>query len=196
MLSEADRNGGRIRGDKDLISRSLAWVSLSNRPETQVKHVRYALDYMEERGWIRADTDSVLVCKYSEYHPTRGKNKSHEGVIQAPTTFTSFTNNTPPRRRAKKNGAESPPPASPTRFQLPESVVVALDRTAKLGRVPKLRTAAWWQAVVRAFPEVDHAAEVMRAEAHLVVNPHYKDLSRFLYNWIKRKAAWQNSEEA
>jgi hypothetical protein len=84
MLAEADKNEGRIRGDKDSISRSLAWVSLSNRPETQVKHIRNALDYMEEHGWIKPDTNSVLVCNYANYHKWGGPKKSHQGANEHP----------------------------------------------------------------------------------------------------------------
>lgn len=89
MLAEADKNDGRIKGDYDAISRSLAWVSLSNRPETQVKHIRYALEYMAEKGWISQGTDCVLVRNYREYHKTREKKESHEGIKEAPSFLPS-----------------------------------------------------------------------------------------------------------
>ncbi len=71
MLAESDRNEGRVKGDHDSIARSLAWVSLSDRPATQVHKIVKALSWMAHKGWIRPGTGCVHVTNYAEYHPRR-----------------------------------------------------------------------------------------------------------------------------
>lgn len=111
ILAEADKNEGRVKGDYDSISRSLAWISLSNRPETQVKHVRNALYYMAEHGWIKPGTGCVLVSNYAEYHKTREKKESREGEDQAPPFLPSEPSeqtrqvlNTNPKESSRSRG--------------------------------------------------------------------------------------------
>jgi hypothetical protein len=76
----------------------------------------------------------------------------------------------------------------PVVFKIPAPVSEALGRSPKLGAVARLRLPAWWQAVLRANPGVDLAAEVLKAEAYLVAHPerHYKRLDRFLHGWLGR----------
>jgi len=71
MLSESDRNEGRVKGDHDSIARSLAWVSLSDRPATQVHKILMALSWMAHKGWISPGEGCVLINNYADYHPRR-----------------------------------------------------------------------------------------------------------------------------
>jgi hypothetical protein len=95
------------------------------------------------------------------------------------------------------DGGETPPAAglaAPTPvFQVPESIVRALDGAPRLGVVAAIRDPAFWQAEIRANPGLDLAVEVRKAEAHLIgSSAHYKRLKRFLHDWIKRSQRWSH----
>ena len=67
------------------------------------------------------------------------------------------------------------------------SILAALERSPRLGAVPRLRLTAFWHAEAGAAGgTVDLAAEVLKAEAWLIANPARarKDLPRFLHNWF------------
>jgi len=90
----------------------------------------------------------------------------------------------------KEGAGTLPPPTAPSRieFKIPAPVLHSLDRSPKLGAVPRLRLPAWWQAELRANPGVDLQGEVLKAEAYLVTHPerHYKRLDTFLHGWLGR----------
>jgi hypothetical protein len=72
-------------------------------------------------------------------------------------------------------------------------IVGALDRSRFLGAVPRLRDPLWWGAQLAAYGErIDAARIVAEAEAYLVRTPakraQYRDLARFLGNWMAREA--------
>lgn len=86
------------------------------------------------------------------------------------------------------NGASAPtgkvaaPPA-----EIPPAVVKALERAPRLG--PFLHDAAWWLSEMRANPTVDHAAELLKAEAWCRSNPERAPKKRpraFLHRWFER----------
>ena len=84
MLSEADKNDGRIKGNRESIARGLTFVSLANRPRSTIKHILIAIQLMVEYGWIEERTDHLLVRNYLNYHRVRGPNKSLSGFTEAP----------------------------------------------------------------------------------------------------------------
>jgi hypothetical protein len=79
MLSIADRNDGRLKGDQGLIAASLAHISGSMKLSWARDRVLAALRWMADKGWIEVRSDAVLIRNYSEYHKTRGKKESQEG---------------------------------------------------------------------------------------------------------------------
>lgn len=88
--------------------------------------------------------------------------------------------------RERENGA---PPG--VEFQIPESITLALDKCRHFAAVPKLRTAAFWQAQVRAFKGVDFAADLLNAESWVEANPGKapkSDYAAFLRRWFRRTA--------
>ena len=93
------------------------------------------------------------------------------------------------RRRPPAAG----PPALPPMFQIPDSILRALDGAPRLGVVAAIREPAFWHAEIRANPGLDLALEVRKAEAHLIgSSAHYKRLKRFLHDWIKRAQRWSH----
>jgi len=89
MLSESDRNQGRVKGDKESIAKSLAWVSLSERPSRHAYKIVSALSYMVQKGWIEESEGCYLVCNYPDYHPRREQASSREGSKQVPVGIVS-----------------------------------------------------------------------------------------------------------
>lgn len=74
-------------------------------------------------------------------------------------------------------------------FQIPESITLALDKCRHFTQVPKLRTAAYWQAQVRAFKGVDFAADMLSAQSWIEANPAKapkSDYAAFLHRWFRR----------
>lgn len=86
-------------------------------------------------------------------------------------------------------------PAHTNGFKIPESVTRALDRVPRLeriGKFPRLRSdAEWWQAQIRAFPGLDLASCVLKAESWLASHPQEAARKRnavaFLHNWFARE---------
>jgi len=91
--------------------------------------------------------------------------------------------------KGKEGSGGACAPTNGVAFRIPAAFTAALDRAPTLGAVSRLRHAPYWQAEIRANPLVDHAAEILRAEAWLVANPrraNKKDLARFVHNWLSR----------
>jgi hypothetical protein len=98
------------------------------------------------------------------------------------------------RRREEKRGEEiriplrTPPIHDPK--PIPASIVDALKQTPSLGAVPRLQTAAFWQATIRATGgRLEYGHELLKAESWLAANPTRaprKDLARFVHNWMTR----------
>jgi hypothetical protein len=81
--------------------------------------------------------------------------------------------------------------ATPPAFQIPDSIRTALTRTTQLASIPRLQTPTFWQAQIRARPEVDFPAEVLKAEAWLAANPKKAPRSNvpgFLQRWFAKAA--------
>lgn len=75
LLSIADRNEGRIKGDLALISRSMSrlWDSNSRRynSEWRANEARIMLEWMQNKGWISIESDAIVVCNWLIYNPRR-----------------------------------------------------------------------------------------------------------------------------
>lgn len=86
--------------------------------------------------------------------------------------------------------AEPSAPALPT-FQIPESIRTALTKCNRLRDVLPLYEHKFWQAQIRARPQVDFAAQLLKAEAWIAANPRKapkSDYAAFLQRWFAREA--------
>lgn len=84
-------------------------------------------------------------------------------------------------------GAISPTP--PPAFQVPESIRIALSKSDFLGRAETLRKPEYWKAEIRAYPGVDYAKEVLKAEAWCQSHPQErprKRVGQFIHRWLSR----------
>ena len=79
MLSWADLNNGEIKGKQAAIAESLSDVSLTKRPSLASKHIINAMGFMEKCGWIRIETDRILIAKYADYNPSRDAKQIPQG---------------------------------------------------------------------------------------------------------------------
>jgi len=84
MLAIADKNDGFIKGDVGSIVESLSHVSLSPRRLNAAHTILCAMPYMVDKGWIEVQKSHIFVCKYREYHITREKKESREGIKDTP----------------------------------------------------------------------------------------------------------------
>lgn len=76
-------------------------------------------------------------------------------------------------------------------FQIPESIRSALSRTPRLAESPRLTRPDFWQAQIRARPEVDFPAELLKAEAWIAANPKKapkSNMPAFLQRWFAKTA--------
>lgn len=98
---------------------------------------------------------------------------------------------TGPGREGKGREREAPAAPGAPAFQIPESIEKALTRAPTLGAIPSLHRPAFWRAQIRAHPQVDFPAELLKAEAWITANPSKapkKDFPRFLHTWFERTA--------
>ena len=107
MLAIGDKNLGRIKGDTGSIARSLAHVSLSNRPEYATRTILTAFPYMADKGWIDVRTDAVFICNYGDYHKTKEHKESHAGTKEAPSFLPSLPSFLPKDKKAPKGALSS-----------------------------------------------------------------------------------------
>lgn len=78
---------------------------------------------------------------------------------------------------------ESPPPG----FHLDPEIPEAVNHLPRFRSSAKLKDAAWWQAMIEAYPEIDHIGEMREAHGWLLTKGKgYRDLPGFLRNWFKR----------
>jgi len=96
MLSEADRNEGRVAGTREEIERGYGWVINPLRAHKGWVWTRLGLAYMLARGWLEERQTVVrgqseesqshfYVCNYPEYHPRREQASSPPVLPSLPT---------------------------------------------------------------------------------------------------------------
>ena len=78
------------------------------------------------------------------------------------------------KRKEKKRVVASAAPSAPAgvEFKVNADIQAALKQAPRLGAVPRLWSVEFWRAEVRANGEVDLPAEILKAEAWMVANPH------------------------
>jgi hypothetical protein len=98
------------------------------------------------------------------------------------------------RRNVRQDGAAPPDGAAPRPpaviFRIPDPITEVLDRLPRFGTVRRLRTSAFWQGMLRAYP-LDFAGELKKAAAWIEANPRRapkRDVPRFLHRWFAKAA--------
>jgi len=83
LLSVADRNDGVIKGELRWIGRSMSylWGSNSRRYNTEwrANKITMACEWMANKGWIKIESDRIVVCNHALYHPRRGNINAPSG---------------------------------------------------------------------------------------------------------------------
>jgi len=85
MCSIGDLNEGEIKGEVASIAASMSYISLTKRPSLSAKRITSAITFMEQCGWIKIQTDHILILNYWKYHRTREQSNSHMGTGIAPS---------------------------------------------------------------------------------------------------------------
>ena len=75
FLSIADRNDGVVKGDLELLSKSMSrlWGSNSRRYSTgwRANKARMMIEWMSNKGWISIQSDSIIICNWLIYNPRK-----------------------------------------------------------------------------------------------------------------------------
>ncbi len=139
-----------------------------------------------------------IVLRFCDYYkitrPFDGPSK-HETTLALPKTEYRRPNTedrVPKEAGAPAETAGPAPAPSLIQFRVPTSISEALDRAPRLGADRRIRTPAYWQALVRAHAGVNYGHEILKAEAWMVANPAKaprKNLARFMATWIGRAEA-------
>jgi len=166
ILSIADRNEGRMRGELAEICETLAQVSVKNYPKKYARTVREGLEFMERKGWLVIENTGLLVRNYGEYHKSRERKESQEGVKQVPPSFLpNLPSSSSPEGKKKDHGAS--PHLTPHDFLkawndicapegLPQVNELTHGRKAKIkARIRAHPDIAFWERVFNAIPQSD-----------------------------------------
>lgn len=201
MICEADDEGRLVADPAQLRLVVFGYQKITTG------QVAEALDRIAALGLIQIYDSGAgeVYAAFPSWHEHQRINRRQESQLPAPDepsvnghvimsersvkVHGSFTGDRKGSEGSERKEATSSTSSVNVHFNIPESVVNALDRAPALGQPPRLRDPAWWQAEVRANPGVDFAAEVLKAEAWLRTNQQRKprkDLARFLHNWFTR----------
>jgi hypothetical protein len=127
------------------------------------------------KNWTKYQADSTVYARVKRLRYKRREEKKREE-----------------EKRREESVALSPtlaPGQEPVEFKVNDEIKTALRQAPRLGAIPRLWSADFWRAQVRANIGVDFAPEILKAEAWMAANPHKaprKDLARFLHNWLAR----------
>lgn len=184
MCLIADLNGGEIRGTADEIAESLSYISLRKRPSLSAKLIRNALSFMQVCGWIRIETNMVLVLKYLKYHP-------NESGLAVPTN--ERTNST---NKHIKNTAPSQNVVKPVDSPFPDDwkwLEVLVKQQNGGFPTDRFLDFQWWDAVSytcgglsKEFLEREFASMKRWLMDNPGRQPTPKGYRRFVAGWLER----------
>ena len=191
MLSEADRNHGLVKGDRRSIAESLTWVSLSIKPSYYIQTVLKAIEYMVDKEWIIEAEGGFLTRNYAEYHATRGKKESQEGVKEAPSLLPSLTSLT--NKHKNKDLSSDPKPPGSSVPPLDPHLQSWLQDSMHLQPLSNGKHGKLWKALERAYDQYSwlyFQDEINKMDAWMEANPNKKPtergMPRFVRSWFER----------
>jgi hypothetical protein len=152
---------------------------------------RYFLAWTDPEGSATTARGSATVALEGCHSDSGGVSPRHPPTLSVTVTEPSEKRAGDYAPAPATGSAPAPSPGGIT-FQIPTAVQAALAKCIRLGSAPRLRDPAWWQAHVRARPELDFARELLSAEAWIASNPARaprKDYARFFHAWLRRADA-------
>lgn len=196
MITEAD-DEGRLVADPA----QLRVLIFAYQPRTTVAHVVDGLEALAAVGLLRlyrvGEVSYAEFCSWKDHqrvqHPAASKypsNQHSDTPHEDSGALMSVHGGSRIKEGIKDQGREGDQAVPSGNGHVAKVITEALDRSARLGAAPRLRSPEFWQAEARAANgTVDLAAEILKAEAWLVANPGrapHKDLPRFVHNWLSR----------
>ncbi len=177
MLSEADRNEGRVKGSREEIEQGFGRVINPAHPHKGKHWSRVGLEYMESRGWVeevlRGSREGVeveqshfYVRNYPEYHPRR------EQASSPPSLLPSLL----PKDRLPKGSLVPRPELTPTELMESWNEICASEGLPRIekqtnGRKARARarlktfpTSEFWGKVLNGIIESDYLMGRKRKE--------------------------------
>ncbi len=184
MLSEADRNEGRVKGTREEIEHGLARIVNPLHPYKGRHWTRLGLAYMESRGWVEQrqrvrrgslweEHSHFYVRNYPEYHPRREQASSPPVLPALPAL--------------DKQKDKDPSP------ELAPNIRAWLDRSQHLQCLSNGKHGAYWKALEVAYDGYEwlyFEEEIKKADAWMAANPKRKPtergMPRFFRSWLER----------
>lgn len=193
MLSIGDRNEGYIKGDVRWIIEGLArlWKSDSRRYSTKWRQnrVQMALEWMQNKRWIRMEQDGIYIVNQLKYLSRRVQKKLLRGSTLSSSPLLS-----------------SPPSLSSSPV-FPDSLKEVPELLKELGIQNGMMDPTYWQKIdsyvdatkLPIFWMDELRKYVMECvETRKAGKRPHKDLKRGFWTWIKRCETWErvNAEKA
>jgi hypothetical protein len=141
--------------------------------------------------WTRHQSKRAKYSKYPEPRDETIVSASASTCAQMPA-YVSEKRGIEKREARHEESAPVAPAPPVIQFQIPDSISKALDKCPHFTAVARLHDPAFWQAMVRAYPGVDFAAELFEAQGWVVANPTRapkSDYPAFLRRWFSKAHA-------
>jgi len=152
--------------------------------------VRMALDWMQDKGWIRIESGGISIVNQAKYNIRRDDKQIPEGKQTAspPILSSPILSSTSPSLK-KEVGAEPKKPVS-----APDPLITSwLDSTKHLKTLSNGKHADLWTTLEKAYDQYEwlyFQDEINKADAWIEANPNrkptQKGLARFMRNWFER----------
>ena len=111
----------------------------------------------------------------------RERKQALRNASECPPTVPELSLESPaivPEKNGQSDGIPPHTPPTATRFEVPNSIRTALKKCPILGKFSMLWKPEYWQAAVRAYPNLDYAQVVLAAEAFVRASPSFRPRKR------------------
>ncbi len=173
LLSEADRNEGRVKGDLDRICRGFSWILGHKYPKCGENLVRNGVRLMLDLGWIEDRIGHFYVRNYPIFHPRREQ-------ASPPPVLPSL-----PALDKQKDKVPSP--------ELDANLRGWLEQTQHMQSLSNGKHVKYWQALERAYDTYEwlyFEEEIKKADSWMASNlkrkPTERGMPRFFRSWLER----------
>jgi hypothetical protein len=185
MLSEADRNEGRVKGSRKEIEHGFGRLINPAHPHKGKHWSRVGLEYMESRGWVEErfrvrrghiweEQSHFYVRNYPSFHPRREQASSPPVLPSLPVLDQQELKDLSPELLAP-------------------NIRGWLEQTQHMKSLSNGKHVKYWQALEAAYDSYDwlyFEEEIKKADSWMAANPKRKPtergMPRFFRSWLER----------
>lgn len=189
LLSISDRNEGRVKGNLDTTSKAMSrlWGSNSRRYNTgwRQNRARMMLEWMQDKRWIKIESESIYVCNYSRYNPSRdAKGNGTNPLLSPPYPLPS-----PSPKKIKNKSQPS------VVFVLPDWVPISDWEEFKEHRRTKCRKPMTGSIATRLVGVLDELRGLGHEPAAVLHEAIDRDWIAFKVSWIVNSGSRNGRDE-